>query len=124
MRNATSSEPEVVFRTLAESIKPLGPRIVVITNGEEGAYCLDQENNWWFMPALNTKAFERTGAGDAFASGFLSAIFYQQPIEVALAWGAINASSVVTQIGAHAGLLTREEIETRIKNENIVAKKV
>lgn len=124
LRDQTSSEPEVwSLRSLAEGLKKLGPKIIVITDGEAGAYCLDQENNLWFMPTLNDKAFERTGAGDAFASGFLSAIFYNQPAESALAWGATNASSVVTQIGPHAGLLTREEIETKIKNDNLIAQK-
>ncbi|HRZ30166.1 MAG TPA: carbohydrate kinase family protein [Candidatus Paceibacterota bacterium] len=124
LRDQTSSEPEVwSLRSLAEGLKKLGPKIVVITDGEKGAYCLDREENFWFMPALNADAFERTGAGDAFASGFLSAIFYNQPTDLALAWGAINASAVVTQIGPHAGLLTRAEIETKIKNDNLVAQK-
>ncbi len=129
VRNATSSEPEVVFRTselkkLAEAVKSLGPKIVVITDGENGAYCLDNENKLWFMPTLNAQALERTGAGDGFASAFLSAIFYEQPTEIALAWGAVNASSVVAQIGPHAGQLTREEIETKIKSDSLIAQKV
>jgi sugar/nucleoside kinase (ribokinase family) len=130
MRETTSGSLEVAsltafhIRTLAERIKILGPKIVVITDGEKGAYCLDQKDDFWFMPALNSKAFERTGAGDAFASAFLSAIFYGQPTETALAWGAINASAVVTQIGPHAGLLAREEIEAKIKNDNLGAKQV
>ena len=115
--------PGYEIKKLAEEMKKIGPKIVVITNGEAGAYCLDAENNFWFMPALNTKAFERTGAGDAFSSSFLSAIFYNQTIAAALAWGAVNSSAVVAQVGPHAGLLTRAEIEAKIKSDNLSAQK-
>lgn len=116
--------PGYEIKKLAEEMKKIGPKIVVITNGEAGAYCLDAEDNFWFMPALNTKAFERTGAGDAFSSSFLSAIFYNQTIATALAWAAINSSAVVVQVGPHAGLLTRAEIEAKIKSDNLVAQKI
>jgi sugar/nucleoside kinase (ribokinase family) len=124
LRSPTSGSLEVGLRKLAEAVKLLGPKIVVITDGENGAYCLDKEDKLWFMPTLNAKAFERTGAGDGFASAFLSAIFYEQPIGIALTWGSVNASSVVAQIGPHAGQLTREEIEAKIKSDNLSAKQV
>ncbi|MFA6476180.1 MAG: carbohydrate kinase family protein [Candidatus Paceibacterota bacterium] len=116
--------PGYEAKELAIEIKKIGPKIVVITDGTEGAYCLDQEDKWWKMPALTTKAFERTGAGDGFASAFLSAIFYEQPVETALAWGAVNASSVVAQVGPHAGQLTRDQIEAKIKSDNLIAKQI
>ena len=117
LRNATSSEPEVVFRKLAESIKTLGPKTIVITDGENGANVLDNQNNFYRAPTFTDfgPALERTGAGDAFASAFLVAITNNLPADQALAWGTINSASVVTQIGPHAGLLTRTQIEKKIK---------
>lgn len=105
--------PNSTPKILAEEIKKLGPNIVVITDGENGAYCLDQNNIFWQIPVFNklSPAIERTGAGDAFSTAFLSAIFYQKNIDQALIWGAINAASVVTKVGPHEGLLTQEEIE-------------
>ena len=56
------------------------------------------------------KAVEETGAGDAFCVGFVSAYLYHQSLETCLEWGKRNAASVVTQIGAKDGLLTKREI--------------
>lgn len=109
-------------RQLAEKIRNLGPKIIVITDGEKGSYCLDQENNLWFMPASSSQAYERTGAGDAFASAFLSAIFYKQDIPTALAWATTNAGSVVTKIGPHEGLLNKEQLEKKVAKDTPEAK--
>ncbi|MCX6713646.1 MAG: PfkB family carbohydrate kinase, partial [Candidatus Vogelbacteria bacterium] len=89
VRNATSSEPEVVFRTLAEQIKSLGPKTVIITDGENGANVLDDQNNFYQIPATTVfgPAIERTGAGDAFASAYLAAIIASKNPEEALKWG-------------------------------------
>jgi len=117
VRSRTSSEPEVRLRTLAESIKSLGPKTVVITDGENGASVLDDQNNFYQIPINNTfgPAIERTGAGDAFASAYLVATMANLPADQALAWGALNSASVVTKIGPHAGLLTRAEIREKLK---------
>ena len=52
----------------------------------------------------------RTGAGDAFASTFTSAIILGADVPTALAWGPINSMSVVQYMGAQEGLLNREEL--------------
>lgn len=97
----------------AEEIKKLGPKVVVITDGERGASVLDSNDNHFQTPALHIfgPAIERTGAGDAFASAYLAATIAGLPTDKALSWGAINSSSVVTKIGPHEGLLTRAQIE-------------
>jgi ribokinase len=55
--------------------------------------------------------YDRTGAGDAFASTTVAALALGEPLEVALRWAPINSMSVVQKLGAQAGLLRREEIE-------------
>ncbi len=102
-------------RKLAEGIKALGPKTVVITDSLNGAYAL-VEGKLWFAPTFPNEGdlVERTGAGDSFASAYLSATFLGLPASQALAWGSANSASVVGQIGPHAGLLTREKIEEKI----------
>lgn len=102
------------LKIIAQKIKDLGPKIVVITDGENGSYCLDQENKFWTNPPAKEKALERTGAGDAFASAFLSAIFYNETIATALTWGTANAGSVITKIGPHEGLLSLSQIKEKL----------
>lgn len=100
------------IEVLATELKKMGPKIVVITDADNGSFALD-EKNFWHCPAFfpEEKLIERTGAGDAFASAFLVATKEGLPTDQALVWGAINSSSVVKKIGPHEGLLTKEEIK-------------
>ena len=59
---------------------------------------------------------ETTGAGDAFASTVVSALAYGLTTKEALMWGPINSMSVVQQVGAQRGLLSREALEEYLKN--------
>ncbi|MDP3763257.1 MAG: carbohydrate kinase family protein [bacterium] len=102
---------------LLKRLQALGPKIVVITDGPKGAYAFD-DNNMWHQPSYPDPKppFERTGAGDALASTTISALSLGEGLEEALQWGMINAMSVVQQVGAQKGLLTRPQIEEYLKN--------
>jgi ribokinase len=98
--------------TLLKKMRELGPQVVVITDGPDGAYVYFDDNAL-FIPAYPDPrpAYERTGAGDAFASTFTAAIILGKNVEEAMKWGCINAASVVQAIGAQKGLLNREALE-------------
>lgn len=99
-------------KKLLQAVHELGPKIVVITDGVKGAYASNGEKTWFMPPYPDPKPpFERTGAGDAFSATFVAALALGKPLETALAWAPINSMSVVQQIGAQAGLLTREQLE-------------
>lgn len=100
------------IKKLLHMIARLGPKIVVITDGINGAYAYDGEK-FWQMPIYPDPKppIDRTGAGDAFSATFTSAIALGMDIPTALRWGPVNSMSVVQQIGARAGLLTRAQIE-------------
>ena len=104
--------------TLLRMIRELGPNIPVITDGPNGAYTVDTDDQAWFMPMYPDPAppVDRTGAGDSFSSTFTSAIILGKDPSEALSWGPINSMSVVQYIGAQEGLLTREKLEEYLKN--------
>ncbi len=106
----------VKINDLLKQMKALGPEIVVITDGPKGAYAFDGEKAW-FIPVYPTKdePFERTGAGDAFASTTVVALALGKDLPTALAWGATNSMSVVNKVGAQKGLLSREALEDYLK---------
>jgi sugar/nucleoside kinase (ribokinase family) len=81
--------------------------VILVKNG---AYFSDG-TKYLFMGVYPHTPFERTGAGDAFSSTFTCAIALGKSIEEALRWAPINSMSVVQQIGAQRGLLTREKLE-------------
>lgn len=103
---------ETGIRELLEKIRALGPSIVVITDGPNGAYSYDGVDllkvPMYPDPAPPTN---RTGAGDAFASSVVVALSLGKPIKEALLWGPINSMSVVQHIGAQKGLLSRSALE-------------
>ncbi|MFN3692538.1 MAG: PfkB family carbohydrate kinase [Candidatus Paceibacteria bacterium] len=104
--------------TLMRAVRALGPKLPVITDGPHGAYVLDEHDQAWHMPMYPDPAepVDRTGAGDAFASTFTSAIALGLSPAEALAWGPINSMSVVQYIGAQKGLLSRAQLEEFLKN--------
>lgn len=96
---------------LFDKLHSLGPSIVSISDGPEGAYASDGTKRL-FMPIYPDPAppKERTGAGDAFTSTFVAALMKGADIEGALQWGPINSMSVVQKVGAQAGLLTELQL--------------
>ncbi len=96
---------------LINKLHELGPRIVVVTDGPNGAYASDGENRFR-MPLYPDPGppVERTGAGDSFASTFVAALVRGNTIEGALQCAPINSMSVVQKVGAQAGLLTEAQL--------------
>jgi sugar/nucleoside kinase (ribokinase family) len=97
-------------KRLLSLLHDLGPKTVVMTDGFNGAYA-SHHGEVYFMPIYPHTPFERTGAGDAFASTIVSALVMGKTMEEALLWAPINAMSVVQSVGAQKGLLTQTEIK-------------
>lgn len=97
---------------LMDKLHELGPRIVVVTDGPAGAYASDGQSRLK-MPLYPDPAppYERTGAGDAFASTFVAALIKGEGLEGALMWAPINSMSVVQKVGAQAGLLSEYQLK-------------
>ncbi len=104
------------IKKLLKMTAALGPKITVITDGVKGAYSYDGQEMLFMRPYPDPKPpLERTGAGDAFSSTFTAALALGMSVRDALKWAPINPMSVVQEIGARAGLLTRPELEGYLK---------
>ena len=101
---------------LFDKLHALGPKIVVISDGPDGAYASDGVRRL-AMPIYPDPSppYERTGAGDAFTSTFVAALIHGSDIEGALQWGPINSMSVVQHVGAQKGLLTQAQLNNLLK---------
>ncbi len=95
--------------SLLRALHALGPKLVFITDGMKGAYASDGAEQW-FMPVYPHDPYERTGAGDAFASTVSIALLMGKSIPEALTWGPINSMSVVQFVGAQKGLLSEAKL--------------
>jgi sugar/nucleoside kinase (ribokinase family) len=126
IKNLSTSQVDK-FLELSKGLQALGPKIVVISDGPNGAY-LYLNGELWHNPIYPdiTPPIERTGAGDAFSATFTAALALgKSPLE-AFTWGPINSMSVVQYIGAREGLLNREKLEEYLKvaPENYKVKKI
>jgi sugar/nucleoside kinase (ribokinase family) len=108
-----STDKDGIIR-LIKMLYDYGPRIVVITDGINGSYSYDG-SEILYMKAYYQDTIESTGAGDAFSGSFISALTQGKNISEALMWGAANASFVVLDVGPQKGLLTRKQIEEKVK---------
>jgi len=100
---------EKVSRELMMKLSGLGPKISVITDGGNGSFVFDG-NKFLHCGVLPVDAYERTGAGDAFGSGFISAVIKGKSLEEALMRGTVNSASVIGYIGSQKGLLTETDM--------------
>jgi sugar/nucleoside kinase (ribokinase family) len=91
---------------IISKLKSLPRRVLVITDGKNGAYATDATGTWLSgiidVPRLNV-----TGAGDSFGSGLVAGLLKKDDIRYALAVATWNATGVVQQMGAKRGLLKK-----------------
>ncbi len=108
------NESEVIPELL-KGLREWGPKTVVITDGERGSYSADGERVRWTGICPQTRFVERTGAGDAYATGLVAALIQGKDLGEAMRWGSANASAVVEYIGSREGLLRKEGMKERLK---------
>lgn len=78
---------------------------VVITDGPHGSTATDGSKIINAGMYEDVPVIDRTGAGDAFFSGFTAMIAQGKSLEEALIFGSANSTSVVGKIGAKSGIL-------------------
>lgn len=110
----TTLKKEKTIEALINKLLVLGAREVAITDAERGAFTGD-EDEIWHMKVLPTKVISKTGAGDAFSAGYLTARNLGHDLRTALSWGIANSASVISMDGPQNGLLDINTIEKFIK---------
>jgi sugar/nucleoside kinase (ribokinase family) len=84
---------------------------IVGTNGQYGSYAAVGGKLYQAGEYQKVKSVDRTGAGDAFGSGFVAALAKGLAVEDALSLASANATSVVTQFGAKTGILKTQRVK-------------
>lgn len=106
----TTIEKEKSVDALIHELLILGAKEVVVTDGKKGAWAGNGEKIYK-QPSYKIKVVSKTGAGDAFSSGYLSARIYGHDMPTALKWGIANSCGVIAAHGPHKGLLEKKKIE-------------
>lgn len=115
--NASSAPRHEQVRALIHGIRHLGARTVLITDGRSGAYA-GTDDEIVFCPAVDATVVSTIGAGDAFVSTFTGYRKLGAAVADALRAAMLNAASVVTFADAQTGLLTKADINKRMRKAN------
>ncbi|OYX38287.1 hypothetical protein B7Z00_02280 [Candidatus Saccharibacteria bacterium 32-50-10] len=81
--------------------------VVIVSDGPNGAVATDGETLVTAGMYEDVPVTDRTGGGDAFGSGFLSAWAQGKTLKDSVIFASANSTSVVTKIGAKEGILHR-----------------
>jgi ribokinase len=79
--------------------------VVIVSDGPNGVVASDGKTIVTAGMYEDVPVIDRNGAGDAFASGFLSQWIQGKTLEESIIFASANSTSVVGKIGAKAGIL-------------------
>lgn len=110
-REEASFLTKIPFQQETEVFKKIDemcPGIAVMTKGGDGVVASDGKYLYSAKPDPNRKIVDTTGAGDSFASGFLSEFIKTKgSIELSIQFGLANSGANLSKIGAKTGLLDK-----------------
>jgi len=128
MLNLTGSSD---FSSSMEKMSSLGVKLMLLTDGERGAYAVDQEKKV-SQPAFTVESIDPSGAGDAFCAGIMDMLFRRgtrkeqlsslsaEELIDLLERGQAAGAACVTAIGTTTGV-TAERVANliRIQGEDV-----
>jgi len=103
-------------KEIFKKIDEICPSVVVMTKGGEGVVVSDGKYIYSAKPSPGRKIIDTTGAGDSFASGFISDFIRENgDIEKAIQLGMANSEGCLSEIGAKNGLLKKGQKFERVE---------
>ncbi len=118
-------------RAVFKKLNDLTPGILAVTEGPRGVTISDGRYVYRAGTFKERKLVDRTGAGDAFGSGFVAGLMRRgvnlrnigkvKPDDIcyAIRLATANATSVVEQIGATEGMLTKFDFDRNPRWKNL-----
>ncbi len=84
--------------------------VAIVSDGPNGVIATDGETIVRAGIYEDVKVVDRTGAGDAFGSGFLSKWAIGKSLKDSIVFASANSTAVVRKIGAKAGILHKDAV--------------
>mgnify|MGYP001627229747 FL=1 len=95
----------------AHKLWELGVETIVTTLGEAGSW-VGWKGRGQFAPSHQAHVVDTTGAGDAFAAGFLWGVLQGKPMAECQRLGTVAAAFCLREMGARTGTPTIDELLT------------
>jgi len=93
----------------AQKLWEIGVETIVVTLGEAGSW-VGWKGKGQFAPCQQAHVVDTTGAGDAFAAGFLWGVLQGKPLSECQRLGTVAASFCLREMGARTGTPTIDEL--------------
>lgn len=113
--DSSLSRSQIEIPDLLDILIQKGVDNVVLTDGINGSYA-HIDDQFLVVPVHKVEVVEKTGAGDAFASGFISGVLHGFEALDCMRRGAVNSACVITKPGAQNGLLNSDEINSKLRS--------
>jgi len=97
----------------ARQLLDFGPRIITITNGDQGAWLFTRSESH-YLPAYPVNSVDTTGAGDVFSGALIHAVLEEWPAEQILKFASAAAAIKCQKQGNREALPTLPEIDQLI----------
>lgn len=110
--NTGRDTPEAVARKFQEE----GVGVVALKMGEAGSYIRSGDEEWK-IPPFRVRTVDATGAGDAFAAGFLAGVINGFDLETTGKLANAVGACCVTEVGTVAGIRPLDETLEFIKQQ-------
>jgi ribokinase len=98
------------WAVVAQRLRSLGPRAVVVTLGSEGALVVGDQGTHR-VPTFPVEVVDTTAAGDAFVAGLAVAVLRGLPLLEAVRFANAAGAVAVTRAGAQPSLPRAPEVE-------------
>ena len=106
--------------TAAQGILEMGPRVVIIKNGEYGSMMANSDGDCFILPAYpTTVVIDPTGAGDSFAGALMGHLAQAGKVDVislrnAMVYGTVAASFTIGDFSIHGiKAVNKDDMEER-----------
>ena len=97
-----------------KEIKKTVSKVVIITNGSNGAYAYDGIQEYYEKAKKFSDKVYATGAGDSFAATFSYYYSKGYGTKTSMKYAAINSASVISKPGTQSGHLSHSEIQKKL----------
>lgn len=98
---------------LAQGLRHIGARDVLITLGDEGAYALYGDDGFTEV-ALEVDVVDTTGAGDTFCGAFAAKLLEDSPFREAVRYANVAGAIATMRAGAQSSIPGRTEVDAAL----------
>ena len=100
---------------IADVLLNLGVKNVILKIGKKGCLVKNSCEDFIVPAYSHAKCIDTTGAGDNFASGFITGLLEGRSIHECAKMANCAASLAIEAVGATNGLMSREDFDSRLK---------